>query len=90
MILVPVIWLEETAVHFELIMNTVRVLPHQDELSLSACLKAYSCYIPTTCIFTILCQNVNVAKRVLNCRFRLTMLWISVRDCVLASLFDCW
>ena len=31
----------------------------------------YIQYILTTCIFTILSQNVNVAKRVVNCRFSL-------------------
>ena len=42
----------------------------------------------STCIFAISCQNLNVAKRVANCRFGLTMLRISVWNCMLVPLLN--
>ena len=40
--------------------------------------------------FRYSCQNVNVAKRVVNCRFNLITLRISVTNCVLISPLNCY
>ena len=47
----------------------------------------YVCTV-STCIFAILCQNVNLAKKVVSCCFSMMMLRISVRNSVLAPLLD--
>ena len=67
----------------EKLKQTDRITLHiSDEHLLIHSLYAYHMY------FTILCQNVNVAKQVVSCRFSLIMLQISVRKCMLVPLLD--